>query len=352
MVVTCKETVVIVALLSVVALFSAETVPPKADVYLIADYAPAAVYEGDQIFVNVRVQNTSAHEIKATLFLKEESHKDETGAAKETAATLKEATVPPQSSRAVQFSIRQDMAEFSLSLKEGQKELAALKARVLDDAQKWPKTVVRNGVLETESGERVIFRTQRRDKKIDRAFLPMKWLLGSDEKEKGKAAAPRIAQFIPPGYSAQPATVLGPYQLDGLPPIVHATRQILDTIKDEKICILVLPPEDIEAATDPRVLRIMLEVLLVRLKQAGVESVVVVPPFKFGANETLLKNVWKETNDVCAAHQAKWVDPAEFNAEEFWRLDPKSPGVYGARPNADGRARLDSVIKTLVPNQK
>jgi len=327
--------------------------------FLIVDYLPAAVYAGDEIALNVRVENVSKAAVSAELTLEGQKRDGEKFALK-----TQSIQCPAGGFSSASFTVASgDATAFSLKLNAGGATLAGLSVDVLHDDEACPKTVVRAGVIEKEAaGERIVWSPARREKKIDRAFAPMKWLLGSDKKkdEKDKTAEQkRVLAFVPGGYQSanQVVQLLGPYPLDGNAPVLHAAREVLSRLEAMKASgvalagfVIVLPPEDIEVATDPRLFRVVLDGLLTRLKSGGVARVAVIPPFKYGISDERMKVFWKEAADACATHQAQYADPTAFLNETFWRADPAHAGAYSAKPNAAGREQLGVYLKELGVN--
>jgi len=335
-------------LMGVLSAAAGESVEAKSKtLFLIVDYLPAAVYAGDEIAVNVRVENSSKAAMDAELTL-EGTRRDGANSSPRT----QKVQCAAGGFASASFSVASaEMTAFALKLNSAGETVAKLNVDVLHDDEPWPKTVVRGGVIEKETaaGERLIWVPTRREKKVDRAFLPMKWLLGADEKKKGAAdekARVQPVAFLPSGYSDGKSEALGPYRLDGNAPVLHAARTILDSVSAPAL-VIGLPPEDIEAATDPRLFRVVLDGLLTRLKSGGAQRVAVLPPFKYGISDERMKGFWKETADACVAHQAQYIDPSPFLNESYWRADPAQAGVYAAQPNSTGRAQLGEYLKEL-----
>jgi len=328
-----------------------ESAAKSKTLFLILDYMPAAVYAGDEIAVNVRVENSSKAAVDGELIL--ESQRREGGSL---APKTQKVQCAANGFASASFTVASaEATAFVLKWNVVGETVAALNVDVLHDEEAWPKTVVRSGVIEKEAtaGERIVWVPVRREKKVDRAFLPMKWLLGSDEKKKeapDEKARVQPLVFVPGGYSDLKSEALGPYRLDGNAPVLHAARTILDQMGvsgSAKALVIGLPPDDIEAATDPRLFRVVLDGLLTRLKSGGVQRVAVLPPFRYGISDEGMKGFWKETADACATHQAQYVDPSPFLNETYWRADASRAGAYAAKPNSTGRAQLGEYLKEL-----
>lgn len=321
-------------------LLAAEKVAAESPLHLIVDHLPVAVYAGDEIVINLRVENTTKQESKVELVLTETARAD--GASNARSQSLKCA---PSTFTSASFSIAsQNVTSFLVELKQGETR-EVMKCDVLHDDEPFPKALIQGGVLAKENArdERVIWTPTRREKKVDRAFLPMKWLLGKPDSVQGRNAG--ALALVPGGYGS--AEGLGPYKLDGAPPLLHAALTLLSRTDGVKHAVFGMPPEDLDAATDPRLFRIILDGTLQRLKAEGVEQRVVIPPFRYGASEARMKVLWKETVEACSAYQTTYADPTEMLNEIYWRADASQTGVYAGRPNAEGRKKMAAFLESF-----
>jgi hypothetical protein len=174
---------------------------------------------------------------------------------------------------------------------------------------------------------------------------------GSGAVQSGKAIG-----FVPSGWkiaSREPLHAIGPYEKGGAIPLLRAIADVFDTMGKatavpERVVIM-LPPEDLELATDPRSYQLLLEALLIHLKIAGAREIIVVPPFHYGSPEEHRKSIWKAVRDATEAYDCQAMDATDFAHEKYWRVDPSQEGVYGARPNAGGVKMIEQGLTSLIP---
>ncbi len=323
-----------------------------ASAFLIVDYIPPAIYEGDGLSVCLRIENVfaanNAFEVSAKAF---------TAAGEKAKDTSENATLKRGAFGAVklEFDARR-VAKIELELRHaGQPSALGAQAIVLvRDDDVWPKTKFVNGrLVHADSGAIVLPVVQKKRAVEDRAFAPLKWLFGSSD-EQALGGGKSIA-FAPNSWAANTPGihVLGLWPADGSIPLLNATRQILDDIgaaksgEIKRVAIL-LPPEDLELATDPRVYRVTLDALVARLTKSGVISIVLIAPFRYGCNDAHRKAIWREIHDSAANNSIRAQDPLDWMSEEKWRADPATPKVYASRPNAAGRKMIEQALANLI----
>lgn len=334
----------------------------KPSFYLITDYLPAAVYDGDSLTACFRVENMTGAE---TTLEFQQNALDENG------KVLHEQTesVKIPATGFAQIQKTQDSnhcGKIQYTLRKGQEAVASAAVRLLRTESAWPAAKFRDGRLEaTDNGDVLVALVRKRLKVQNRAFAPLRWMTGSAQ--PAQAAAGQKLTCIPGRWQLNPAKfkqdvlTLGPYAANGAAPLLAAVDQILNKVSALHATpagsgsptgprvVLCLPPEDLDVATDPRVYRTVLEVLLARLENAGIKQVVMVPPLHFGANETYSQALWHEVHEAAATYQVRSVDPSEYLDEKLWRVDPAEAGVYGLRPNAAGLEKLEQGVADLLP---
>lgn len=341
--------------------------------YLIVDYLPAALYESDGLTACLRVENRTKAEAELEIAVTacgEGNKVRYTGKEKLRVAGGKfgdfQRDNDTKDVRRIVFTLRQRGAE---------PVLGSVTARLLRSDEPWPRTRVESGRLLDADGAVLVPVTVRRLHETDRRWAPVRWALGM--KEQDAATRPKSARlFLPAGWGVfdasspqaqaqpafgdlapegSPACGLGPYALEGVAPVLRAAGDALREIESAKEdakglrAVVVLPPEDLRAATDPRFYRIALEVLLERLAQAGIAQTVLVGPVAFGISRERHEVLWKEIQAVAQAHGARAVPAPDLLDEKLWRVDPETEGAYADRPNAAGRKKIGQALKDLLP---
>lgn len=330
----------------------------KGPLYFIIDYLPVAIYDRDGITGCFRVENTSATEAKLDFVFTSFNDAGET--LKENTQAV---TATPNGFTSFQGVIDSRLAaRATFSLRQGKDVLGSVALRLIRDEAAWPATVIRGGRIElAEGGDVLLPAVTKRIRKEDRAFAPMKWILGNGEAAKSKDGVPSIV-FKPGRWGADEKaraaqTQLGPYELNGSPPILFALNQILSRasglLAEEKNgpaqLVICLPPEDLDAATDPRVYRTLVDGLLAHLARLPAKKIFIVPPFQYGSREKAAAALAHEVNSAAGAYGMVALDPAEYLNEKLWRVDPEKEGVYGIRPNATGLKKIEQGLFNLIP---
>jgi len=325
----------------------------KSPFYFIIDYLPPVIYDRDSVTGCFRVENTRGTEAKLDFVFTAFNEANE---------ILKENTQPVTAAATGFTSFQGSLdsrlaARMSFTLRNGKDVLGSVSLKLLRDDAPWPPTTVRNGRLElSEGGDILLPAVTKRVRKEDRSFAPIKWILGNGDAPAAKSAVPSVV-FMPGRWSDDKTpTRLGPYELNGAPPILFAMDRILnrapallDELKTPAQVVICLPPEDLDAATDPRVYRAILDGLLAHATRMAVKKVFVVPPFQYGAREKVAAALLREVELACGAYGALAVDPAEYLNEKLWRVDPDKEGVYGIRPNAMGLKKIEQGLFNLIP---
>jgi hypothetical protein len=333
---------------------------------LVTDHLPAALYEGEPLTACFRVENAAEKEARVEVRAEVLDARGEVLRRKSTAV----AAVPKALT-----ACRQDCdpsggaaVRFVLAGPEG--ELSGPALRLQRDENRWPKTAVRGGrLVEAESNEVLVVVTRKRLLKEDRTWSLLRW--GVQPKE-GRARGTLIVpgawgelragkQEAKPELDLEevlPASArnsgewfaLGPYPADGCPPMLRALGEVAAQLTSSAPArvVLVLPPEDLETATEARAYRILLEALLTRLESAGVRETVLWPPFRYGS-ETGGERLKEECLGAVTGRPARVEEVAEFLNEKFWRVDPRKEGAYGRKPNSDGLKKIAQKLSELLP---
>ena len=349
---------------SIVIAPSTQPASRKLPFYLITDYLPPALYDGDALTACFRVENTTsaAASIEMT-----QSAFDEAGKAQ---AEQHETLLVPAAGFAQCQRTQQSShcGKVQFSIRNGQQSLASVGVRLLRAGEVWPATKVKDGRLYvSESDDVLVPLVGKRLKVQDRAFAPIKWVV-SPRAETGSIASGRKFLFIPaqwqldPAKIKQEAIVLPQYAQNGAAPILCAADLIVARLTAQfqagaltpvdaasASVLLCLPPGDLELATEPRLYRTVLEMLLSRIEILGIKRVTIIPSFHYGANEKHCQALWHETHEAAAAYSATLADPAEYLDEKLWRVDPDEAGVYGLCPNANGLEKLAQGLVGLMP---
>ncbi len=323
---------------------------PKPDFFLITDYLPPAIYDGDALTACFRIESTrdaeTRLELVTTLFddagkvVSEQSEK--IGAAPK-AFTPCDRSVDSRRAQGARFVLMEkDVA------------LASVSVRLLREHKPWPKTVVRNGRIENAENAEIVVPLVRKQLKVEnRAYAPLSWLVGKDDAARAAESGGGVA-FVPErwrlkaGANPERVIALGPYGRDGCMPLLRVASDILSALPrfahnsvELPPVLIFLPPEDLEVASDPRSYRVVLDGLVARLKAAGTARVLLVPPLHYGAAELHRQTLWHEVHDCAATYKIQSLDPLEHLHEKFWRVDPAVAGAYGAGPNAEGLKKLE-----------
>lgn len=330
----------------------------KSPFFFIIDYLPPAIYDRDSVTGCFRVENVSGADVKLDFVFT---------AYNDAGEVLKENTQPitavAKGFTAFQGALDSRLAaRMTFSLRKGADVLGSVALRLLRDEAPWPATRVRAGRIELAEGGDILLPTvTKRIRKQDRSFAPMKWILGKGDAAAVEVAVPSVV-FTPGRWWVDEKTRgapahLGPYALNGSPPLLFAMNHILTQapalLADDKRgpvqFVICLPPEDLDAATDPRVYRAILDGLLAHVARLPAKKIFVVPPFQFGAREKAAAALAHEVNAAAGAYGVVAVDPAEYLNEKLWRVDPEKEGVYGIRPNATGLKKIEQGLFNLIP---
>ena len=344
------------------SLFAAESAPsiapaatPSAtlntSVFLITDYLPPAIYEGDSISANFRIENAYSNKREFEITAKAS---DDTGA--ELKSLIQKVSVAPKTVEALKFEFESKrVARIRFEMKESNSAapLADLALILIRDVDAWPTSQVTNGRLMNADGAIMIPVVEKKRAVEDRTFAPMKWIFGSSSDAKS-APSGKCIVFAPGVWkiNADDLHPLGPWKMDGASPLLTVMRQIFDELKNAppgeiKRTAILLPPEDLDFATDPKTYRVLLDALLARLTHSCL-NITLIAPFKFGCNDAHRKALWREIHESAVVNGAKVLDPLDWMHEAQWRIDESVPGVSGQNPNAAGRKMIEQALSNLI----
>ncbi|HYG76477.1 MAG TPA: hypothetical protein VEK08_15840 [Planctomycetota bacterium] len=338
------------AVLSAARLFSADTpaAGPAKDLYFIIDFLPPAIYDRDSVTACLRIENTSAAEIKADFVCS--SFNDAGESIKENSQNV---TLKARGFTSLEASLdSRNAARMNFAVKRGADAIGSVTVRILRDHEPWPATRWSGSrLLIKESGEVLIPATSKRSKVPERAFVPVKWMLGNEpEKKPPSIVIVPAAWQMNAGAARADLLQYGPIALTGGPPLLAAADQIIALTASLAVdaarpvaprLVICLPAEDLEVATDSRLYRMLLDTFLARVTKLNVKKVVLVPPFKYGAKAKFMQVLWKEVSAAAATFGAGALDAGDFLDEAWWRLSPDVPGVYGPQPNTTGLKNIE-----------
>ena len=232
--------------------------------------------------------------------------------------------------------------------------LADLSLILIRDTEAWPTSQVANGRLTNADGAVIIPVVEKKRTVEDRTFAPMKWIFDSAADAKS-AHSGKCIVFAPGAWKihADELHPLGPWRADGTNPLLNVMRQIFHELKDAppgdiKRAAILLPPEDLQFATDPKTYRVLLDALLARLTHAGISSITLIAPFQYGCNDAHRKALWREIHESAVVNAAKVLDPLDWMHEAQWRIDESVPGVCGQNPNVAGRKMIEQALTNLL----
>ena len=357
--------------------------------YVLVDYLPAALYEGEPLTACLRIENTTSKDAEVAV-LAESLDRNQ----KVVRSSVEKILVKTCAFGSYQKDLAlREVASVRFTLQTPQGDQAGPVVRLLQEQDPWPGFVVRNGRLTAAAGGAVLVPVAHRITRDDRrAYAPVKWALGLQDQDPGgpvergflllpgcwgtprrEAQTAQDTGQIPEGKSsrrevepsAQPERdfellwsgrvpahgVLGPYLPEGAPPILCAVGDALRALPrpaPDRVIIL-LPPEDLDIATDPRVYRIALEILLARLKAMGIRQTVLVPPLRFGVPEKRRKLLLEEIREAAQIYAARVVNWEDELDEKNWRLDPETSGVYGRKPHPESLKKIGQKLNGLLP---
>lgn len=336
----------------------------RAPFHLLVDYLSPALYEGEPFTACLRVENTTGQEVDVDVLA------EVLGAGEK---VLKTEHRPLNITAGGQASCRFDVGlaevrsvRFSCHAPWGVLRGPCVVAVRSNEA--WPAVKVVDGLLaEAESGRVLLPVVARSERKEVHRFAPLGGLLSGARTAREE---PRSAFIFVPGewtdvglvdFSGEliPEKVvegktwakLGPYPLQGVAPVllaVGACARLLPEPVPERV-IVVLPAGDLDAATDPRLFRIAVEVLVARLELAGVEDVVISCPLLYGVSVEQVELLARAAKEALVGRSARLLDRRGLMDESLWRLDAKTPGVYGRQPNAAGRKMIRQALTDLIP---
>lgn len=339
--------------------------------YLIVDYLPQALYEKEPLTICLRIENdtnsSAAYEVTAKLLATRtkvlRSH------------TMK---LEAEAGKFATYQHDHDLRSASrvtFRIKTPNGSIKGPSIRILRDPVSWPDTTVKDGRIVTSvSSEVVLPLVQRRKMDTERSWALVRWAVGDDSPKDSKEiqqvlicipgawtrlgpdlpqnAKPDLGGLVPrPDDASRAIRVLGPYAFDGSAPLL---RTVGDVLKDlptpiPERALILLPPEDLQVATDPRTYGIILEAMLVRLVRAGVRRIMILPPIHYGTPKKRQKLLKDAVSGAAKRHNCKVLPIGRLLDEENWRVDPKHKGVYGRRPNAPGRAAIATILKKWLP---
>lgn len=323
----------------------------QADAFLIVDYLPTANYEGDGLSACFRIENASGRQAAFEI-----TARPVDAAGKDMDAQVVKVTAAAGTFAAGKFDFetrRTARIAFELKRSGEDKVLAKTSAVLLREDDPWPATKIANGRLTLSSDGSIVIPLVQKTRIVEhREFALTRWLLGDGDDGAdgglGVAYAPASWRLNINGVRG-----LGPWTLDGSVPILNAVDRILSDLsapgaaKVQRMAI-VLPPEDLDLATDPRTYRMALDALLARLPKAGVVRTTLIAPSRYGCNAAHQKALWREIHESAAANSAKAIDSMDWSGEAQWRADPSTSKVFGPIPNADGRKRIEQAVAKVL----
>ncbi len=332
---------------------AATTPGARATVYLITDYIPPAIYEGDGLSACFRIENTAP--VKSSF---EVTAKTSDSAGVELKSVVEKVSVAPGAFGSVKFEFEtKRVARIHFELKSAGEStvIAGENVALLRDDDAWPATKISNGrIVLAEGGDAAIPVVQKKRAVEERAFAPVKWLFGSSA-DDGVARTGKSIAFAPGAWQLNVESVraLGPWPVNGSIPILNALNQILGELRGaaagefRRIAIL-LPVEDLDFATDPRTYRVALDALLARLAKGGFTRIALIAPFKYGCNDAHRRALWREIHESAAVNSIKVLDPLDWMGEAQWRADPSAPKVFGQQPNPAARKMIEQALADLI----
>ncbi len=330
---------------------SATPAPPTT--FFVIDYLPPAIYEADTLAACFRIENTSTSkktfQVTATAV-------DSTGS--EIKKQIEKTSVAAGTFSSVKFecdSKRVARIAFELKSDDDPKTLEAETVLILRDDDAWPETKIENGRLKSADGRGIVIPVVEKKRAVEvREFAPMKWIFGSS-KDTSIAHAGTCAAFAPAAWQLKidAAKPLGPWPLNGSIPILNAMNQIVSDIAKSppgtfKRVVILLTPEDLDLATDPRTYRVVLDALLARLVKVQIGRIALIAPFKYGGNDTHRKAIWREIHESANVNAAMVLDPLDWMHDAQWRADPTGPNIFATHPNAAGRKMIEQAIADLI----
>lgn len=360
MMITAAARVLLVALALLMPLLmgastAADSAPSKlaetVNAYLILDYLPPAIYEGDALSVCFRVESaglsSAALELRGRAF---------DAAGKELKTISKKVQPAPGEFASATLDFETETAaRITVELLEGTVATAAFAAVLQREDAPWPETRAAQGRLVLASNGDTLVPLVRKKRAVEeRAFAPLDWVLG-----RGAQSAPardgKTLLFAPAKWALKLESIapLGPFSASDGTPMLRAMDAILSACRQQgaaKISrvVILLPPEDLELGTDSRTYHLVLNALLARLHKAGVAQTLLFAPFKFGCNEAHRGALWKEAHASAALYAAHIDDPADWMAPAAWLADPNAPGAFAPQPNAAGRKMIEQALSDLI----
>ncbi|MCW8132974.1 MAG: hypothetical protein KIS92_21685 [Planctomycetota bacterium] len=331
--------------------------------YLIVDYLPAALYTGERFTACLRAENATSAAAEVTV--RAETF-DATG--KRIAANDEKLAAPAGGfgEYKKEFDLK-GVARLAFTLVTPQGEVPGPAVALVREADPWPAAALVEGRLTDKNAVQIPI-VERAEKEVDRTFAPIVWALGLKDQD-AKTPVTRVLLALPGAWGkpaadgvdfgaiapakAKAIAPLGPYEPSGCPPMLRAFNEVLRAVAAQKEApervVIVLPPEDLEVATGPRVYRIVLDGLLARLKRAGVRQAILAAPCKFGVPEAQARALAEEVRQAARGGEARTLELADELGEAAWRLEPGKPGVYGRRPNEEGQKRIAQKLEDLLP---
>lgn len=337
--------------------------PVRTAEYLLVDHLSAALYEGEPMTACLRVENTTSGE--ESVVVKAVAYGPDEAVVKE---DQRKVTVPAGGQAACRFDLDlRGVRAVRFSAIAGSGELPGPAVRILRDDDPWPGTSAVDGRLTDDgSGQVLLPVVTRKERKEDRSFSSLSWLVPTSD---GKTPEPAGVFLYLPGEwlgdgnaawtrelipgKLQEGTKwrgLGPYPLQGVAPILMAVGDCLRSLpKPAPGCVLmILPAEDLDVAVDPRLYRTAIEILVSRLEAAGVRAVVFESPVRYGVPEARHRMLAKAVQEALEGRRGRALDSEPLLDEVLWRLDPGTPGAYGAIPNSAGRKKIRQVLDDLI----
>jgi hypothetical protein len=204
-------------------------------------------------------------------------------------------------------------------------------------------------------------------RKEEPSFAPLSWLVSGENQGKkqlrsafvllpgewtGGGKADVSGELVPEKlHQAKAWGRLGPYPLQGAAPALlvvgDCARSLPKPVPDR--VVVLWSAEDLDAATDPRLFRIAIEILLSRLELAGVKDVVLSSPLLHGVSAERVELLERAAKDAIKGRPTRLFDRHGLLEDSLWRLDPNTAGVYGRVPNEAGRKMIRQALADLIP---
>jgi hypothetical protein len=323
--------------------------------FVAFDYIPNALYARDSLDVCVRAKLSPA-DARPGVTLKLTAADSDGKALKSFEWPLEPAELPPGGLRREASIGAVEWAAISVEVLRAGVCLARAEAVCVGEKGTIPKLAVSGEHLTDERGRIVVLRLERRTRSEDRSWVLLKRMSGTFAEGEAPASVAAFGSTLAEtgsplaralsAHGTRVTDLMSPPRELPAAPVLQSVAAVLQEAPRAQAgaAVLVLPPGDADCGTGSEEYRRLVEFMLVRLRAAGCDPVVLVGPVNFAAPPKRLAKYVETASQVAWANRAGFVDPTPALVEENFRIDPARAGACGRYPNEKGAEKLAGMI--------